>query len=232
MGRSHRPNRGRRLDLVRVEIWSDVVCPWCYLGHRRFEAALSRLPDLTVEVTWRAFELDPRAPRAPQDLRAVVERKYGTGAYDTMTTRLTALGREAGIDFRFDRTQRVNTFDAHRLLAWSAGQPEHASALAERMFAAYFTEGANVADHETLLRLVSDVGGDRADAAAVLAANGFAEQVRADEALAHDHGISGVPAFLLAERLMIPGAQEVDTFVSVLARASERLDPTSPRSTG
>jgi predicted DsbA family dithiol-disulfide isomerase len=210
---------------VRIDIWSDVVCPWCYLGHRRFATALGQLPDVEVDVHWRAFELDPHAPSEPQDLVAVLERKYGPGAYESMTARLTALGEAEAIEYRFDRTLRVNTFDAHRLVAWSATQPHGQDPVVERLFRAYFTEGANVGDADTLLGIVEALGGDRAGAAAVLGSDAFADTVRADEALARENEVTGVPAFVLGERLMIPGAQEVDTFVRVIERAVERFTP-------
>jgi predicted DsbA family dithiol-disulfide isomerase len=106
---------------VQIDIWSDVICPWCYLGKRRLERALDELqwgPD-DVTVRFHAFQLDPRATREPRDLRAAVDRKYGPGAFDAMNARLTQLGAEIGIDYRFDRALRVSTVDAHRLLAWA-----------------------------------------------------------------------------------------------------------------
>lgn len=212
---------------MRIDIWSDVVCPWCYLGHRRFQTALAQLPDLDVEVHWRAYELDPRAPREPEDLVAVLERKYGPGAYASMTSRLTALGAAEGIDYRFDRTQRVNTFDAHRLVAWAATQPHGQDSVVEGLFSAYFTDGANVADPGTLVDLVGRAGGDPVAAAAVLAGDAYATEVRDDEAMARDLEVSGVPAFVLAERMMIPGAQDVDTFVQLIERAAARFTPQS-----
>jgi predicted DsbA family dithiol-disulfide isomerase len=210
---------------MRIDIWSDVVCPWCYLGHRRFATALARLPGLEVDVHWRAFELDPHAPPEPQDLVAVIERKYGPGAYESMTRRLTTLGEAEGIEYRFDRAQRVNTFMAHRLIAWSATQPHGQDPIVERLFHAYFTDGANVGDRDTLVALVRELGGDHGAAAAVLDGDAFADTVREDEALARENEVTGVPAFVLGERLMIPGAQDVDTFVRVIERAVERFTP-------
>lgn len=210
---------------MRIDIWSDVVCPWCYLGHRRFATALAQLPELEVDVHWRAFELDPHAPREPRDLVAVLEHKYGPGAYTSMTSRLTALGAAEGIDYRFDLARRVNTFDAHRLIAWSTTQPHGQEPMVEGLFAAYFTEGADVADASTLLDIVERIGGDPTAAAVVLDGGGYADVVRADEARARDLEVTGVPAFVLAERITIPGAQDVDTFVRVIERAAERFAP-------
>jgi predicted DsbA family dithiol-disulfide isomerase len=212
---------------VRIDIWSDVVCPWCYLGHRRFVAARSRMATLQTDVQFRAFELDPGAPREPQPLRQVIERKYGSGASEPMMARLLALGAEAGIDYRFEQAKRVNTFDAHRVITWAATQAIGQEPVVDRLFQAYFTEGLDVADHDTLASLVRDVDGDAEGARAMLGSDEFGDAVRRDESLAREHEITGVPAFLIAERLMIPGAQDVDTFVRVLQRAVERLaEPT------
>jgi predicted DsbA family dithiol-disulfide isomerase len=208
---------------VQIDIWSDVVCPWCYLGHHRFSAALDQLPAFEPEIKWHAFELDPRAPRDPHPVRAVYERKYGLGTYEAMTNRLVTLGAEAGIDFRFDLAQRANTLDAHRVIAWSADQPHGQDPVIERLFHAYFTEGRNIADVQTLRELVADIGGDDDAVAPMLASRAYVDDVRADEQQAQEYEITGVPAFVLAERLMIPGAQEVDTMVRVLERAQERF---------
>jgi predicted DsbA family dithiol-disulfide isomerase len=207
---------------VHIDIWSDVICPWCYLGSRRLDAALERLGRDDVEIRWHAFQLDPGAPPGSQDLRAALERKYGPGSFDAMTDRLTALGAAAGIDYRFDLARRVNTFDAHRILAWAATRPGGQGLLVERLFLAYFTEGADVSDHATLTRLVEATGGDDVGAAAVLAGEEFGDEVRADVAAARARDISGVPAFVVDDRVMIPGAQDVDTFVNVLRRVADR----------
>ncbi len=210
---------------MRIDVWSDVICPWCYLGARRLGRALDQLGWRDeVEIHWRAFQLDPSASREPGDLRQALERKYGPGAFDSMTRRLTALGVDEGIDYRFDLALRVNTLEAHRLLSWAhaAGVAEQ-GALNERLFLAYFTEGANVADHGTLARLAGEAGLDRDEAAEVLASGAFAGEVRADLDAARDRDIHGVPNFVIEDRLSIPGAQEVDTMVMLLERARERL---------
>jgi len=211
---------------VRIDIWSDMVCPWCYLGHRRFELALDQLRQEGVDgfdVRWHAYELDPGAPAEPGDLRAVIEKKYGPGAFDGMTGRLTALGAEEGLDYRFDLARRVNTFDAHRLTAWAAtGGPEAQDAVLRRVFRAYFTEGAVISDHEVLAALAADVGLDGDAARAVLAGDDHAEEVRADEAMAQDLGVGGVPAFVLDRQFLVSGAQDTETFVRLLRKASER----------
>ncbi|HMQ24924.1 MAG TPA: DsbA family oxidoreductase [Acidimicrobiales bacterium] len=210
---------------MRIDVWSDVICPWCYLGARRLDRALDQVGWRDeVEVHWRAFQLDPSASREPGDLRRALERKYGPGAFDSMARRLTALGAPEGIDYRFDLALRVNTLDAHRLLAWADGLgAAEQGALSDRLFRAYFTEGANVADHEALVRLVGEAGLDADEAADVLASGAFAGEVQADLDAARDRDIHGVPNFVIEDRLSIPGAQEVDTMVMLLQRARERL---------
>lgn len=211
---------------MRIDIWSDVICPWCFLGKRRFEAAVADLPEhVTVDVRWRAFQLDPTAGTEPSDLRRSIEKKYGPGAFDGMVTRLTALGRDVGIDYRFDLARRVSTFDAHRLIAWAgttAGAVPQGH-LVERLFVAYFQEGVNVADRGELARLAGEVGLDADVAAAALDGGDHADDVQADLAAARERELTGVPAFVIADRLLVPGAQEVDTFRQVLTRAAERF---------
>lgn len=202
---------------MRIDIWSDVVCPWCYLGSRRLADALDQVGRDGVEVHWRAFQLDPGAPTEPGDLRVALDRKYGPGAFDSMTPRLVALGRDAGIDYRFDRALRVNTADAHRLVAW-AGTQGDASPLVERLFGDYFTEGANLADPTTLVSAAVAVGLDGAAAGEVLASGAFDDVVRSDQAEAHERGISGVPAFVIDDEWIIPGAQDTERMVQLLSR--------------
>jgi predicted DsbA family dithiol-disulfide isomerase len=208
-----------------VDVWSDIICPWCYLGERRFERALEQLPWRDeVEVRFRAYQLDPRATAEPGDLRAAIERKYGPGAFDGMTKRLVALGAAEGLDYRFDRALRVNTLDGHRLLLWAGTVGSDAQrTLLHALFRAYFTDGRNVADHDTLVALCGDAGLDEAEARAVLDGDRFATDVRADIDQAMDLGITGVPAFVVEDRVLIPGAQDVDTMVSLLTRVRDRL---------
>ena len=210
---------------MRIDIWSDIVCPWCYLGARRLDAALDELNwQDDVEITWRAYQLDPSASAEPGDLKRAIERKYGPGAFDSMSNRLTTLGIEAGIEYRFDQALRVNTLDAHRLMAWAlaVGTAEQ-GALGERLFRAYFTEGRNIADHATLRQCADDAGLDEVEAGEVLAAGSFADEVQADLAAAADRGITAVPTFVIADRLAVPGAQDTETLVNLLTRSRDRL---------
>jgi len=210
---------------MRIDIWSDMVCPWCYLGHRRFELALEELAADGIDdfdVCWHAFELDPDAPAEPGDLRAVIERKYGPGAFDGMTGRLTALGAADGLEYRFDLAQRVNTFDAHRLTAFAATHgPEAQDRMLRRLFRSYFTEGGELSNHEELVGLAEDVDLDAEAVRAVLTGDEFADEVRADEAMARDLGVTGVPAFVIDRQFLVSGAQDTETFVRLLRKAAE-----------
>lgn len=211
---------------MKIDVWSDVICPWCYLGKRRLEEAIEQLDwKDEIELRWHAYQLDPRATAEPKDLAASIDAKYGPGSFTGMVKRLTALGDPAGIDYRFDKAVRVGTIDAHRLLAWAweHGGPDAQGPLKERLLRAYFTEGENVADPETLVRLCSEVGLDAGGALAVLTSDRYLDEVRADILAAEDHQITGVPAFIIEGRAHIPGAQEVETFVQVLTRCRERF---------
>jgi predicted DsbA family dithiol-disulfide isomerase len=215
---------------MKVEVFSDVVCPWCAVGKRRLEAAVARFEHADeIDVVWRAYELDPHAPpRRDGDYVDRLARKYGlTRAQATAANeRLTATGAAEGLDFRFDRVQPGNTFDAHRLLHYArdAG-PGRQDALKERLFRAYFTEGARIGDAETLVRLAAEVGLDPRECAGIVSGDRFADDVRADEREAHELGVTGVPFFVVGGRFAIPGAQDADTILGVLRRAWVKSHP-------
>ncbi len=209
---------------MQVEIFSDVVCPWCAIGKRRFETALGRFEHREeVDVVWRAFELDPHAPaRRAGDLAGLLAAKYGMTHEQALAAneRITDMAGEEGLDFHLEHAQPGNTFDAHRLLhyARSAGASVQ-DALKERLFVAYFTEGAALGDHETLCRLAVEAGLDARECAEILAGDRYSDEVRADEREAHELGVTGVPFFVVDGRFGIPGAQDADTILEVLRRA-------------
>lgn len=218
---------------LELEIWSDIACPWCYVGKRRLEAALERFPERDqVRIVWRAFELDPSAPPVLQDGVSYAERlarKYGTSVQqaDGMIARMTEVAAQDGLTFRFDRVRPGNTFDAHRLLAFAATQGLQ-SALKERLFRAYMSEGEAIGDHEVLLRLAVEAGLESEAAYTVLVTDGFAAEVRADEERARDAGIRGVPFFLFGQRYAVSGAQRADTLLGALTRTWNELRAEAP----
>lgn len=210
---------------MQVEIWSDVVCPWCYIGKRRFEAALARFPDRgQVEVRWRSFQLDPSAPALPEGtlIDRLAEKMGGHDAAVAANARLTVLAAAEGLRYRLDEARPGNTFDAHRLLhlARERGLQDVAK---ERLFAAYFTEGAAIGDRDTLVRLAGEVGIDETEARAVLEGDCYADEVNADQREALELGATGVPFFVIDRRYGVPGAQSADVLLSALetARAAE-----------
>jgi predicted DsbA family dithiol-disulfide isomerase len=208
-------------EAVRIDVWSDVVCPWCYLGKRRLERAVSGLDFADqIQIRWRAFQLDPTATAEPKALEAAIDRKYGPGAFASMSQRLGALGREVDIDYRFDLAQRVTSVPALSLVAWAGATLglDAADALHERLFRAYFTEGANIADPANLVDWAVGVGADREMAAEAVATGAGRDHVAADVQAAADRQITGVPAFVIEDVHLIPGAQDVDTLRTVLTR--------------
>ncbi len=211
---------------MRIDVWSDVVCPWCYLGKRRLDEALAGLDDVDdIEVRWRAFQLDPKASTEPGPLRPVIDAKYGPGAFESMSQRLSALGDDAGIDYRWDEIQRVSSRAALDLVAWveAAEGAETAARLHDRLFLAYFSEGANIADPDSLVQWAVDVGVDRALAAEAVAAGAGHESVEAELVRAGQRGISGVPAFVFEDTWLVSGAQDVETLRAVIGQVREKL---------
>lgn len=215
---------------MRIDVWSDVVCPWCYLGKRRLEAAMTQLDFADeLDVRWRAFQLDPTATAEPKDLATAIDRKYGPGAFDGMSRRLGALGEDVGIDYRFDLAQRVTSVPALMLVAWvesSLGR-DAADRLHDRLFRAYFTEGANIADAANLVDWAVDVGADRALAGEAVATGAGRDAVVADLEAAAERQITGVPAFVIEDAHLIPGAQDVDTLRNLLTRIHAKLSAAS-----
>lgn len=209
-------------------MWSDVVCPWCYLGKRRLDAALSRFDHTgEVEVRWHSFELDPTAPRVRDVPPAEwLARRYGMTAEQATAAndQLSGLAAEEGLEYHLDRLRMGNSFDAHRLLHL-AGDRGVQDRLEERLFAAYFTDGEAIGDPEVLRRLAVAAGLDEEEVSRVLDGDAYSEDVRADEAMARELQVSGVPFFVVDRRYAIPGAQESDTILSVLRRAWEEREP-------
>jgi predicted DsbA family dithiol-disulfide isomerase len=204
---------------MQVEIWSDVVCPWCYIGKRRFEDALSRFEHRDqVEVVWRAFELDPSAPRwRPGPYAERLAAKYRMSVPEAQATidHMVAVAAGEGLEFHFEAAQPGNTFDAHRLLhlALERGVQD---ALKERLMAANFTEGAAIGDPDVLVSLAVEAGLDRDEVFRVVKSDAFAAEVRADEQRAAALGISAVPFFVVNEKYGVSGAQPAEMLVRLL----------------
>ncbi len=218
---------------LRIDVWSDIACPWCYIGKRHLEQALAEFPHKAeVEIVWRAFELDPSAPRVrdttTEHYADRLATKYGMSRAQAQAKldQMTATAAADGLDFRFDRVTPGNTFDAHRLLhlAHERGVQD---ALKERLLLAYMTEGQAIGDPAVLASLAREAGLDEAEARELLAGDRYAAEVRQDERLARELGISGVPFFVLSGRLGVSGAQPAAVLRSALDKAWADL-PAAP----
>jgi len=207
---------------MRVEIWSDVVCPWCYIGKRRFEEALGQFEHSDdIEVVWRSFELDPNAPAVQTEPHAErIARKYGVSMaqVEAMNARLIGEARKDGLDFHLAESKGGNTFDAHRLIHFAA-ERGRGGEMKERLMRAYFTEGVAIGERGELVRLAIEVGLEEPEVKAMLSSDAFAGAVRADEARAREFGISGVPFFAIDERYGISGAQPAELILEALRQA-------------
>ena len=216
---------------MKIEIWSDVVCPWCYIGKRRLESALSRFEHSEdVELVYRSFQLDPAAPRVPeQSVAEHLGSKYGGGpaAGQQMVDRTEAVAAEEGLLFRLGEAQRANTVDAHRLLhlALETGGPGLQGALKEELLAAYFLRAENVADHDLLRRTTEKVGLDPDAVDAVLTGRAYADAVEDDIREAAALGAAGVPFFVIDRKYGVSGAQPAEVFTQVLERAWNESHP-------
>jgi predicted DsbA family dithiol-disulfide isomerase len=213
---------------ITVEIWSDVVCPWCYIGKRRFERAVSQLAgEIEVDVVYRPYQLDPTAsPGKSQPVFEAYSRKFGgPDRAKEIIDRVTVTAAEDGLGFRMDRAVRANTLLAHRLLWWAEQPttPVAQEAVKERLLQAYFVDGLDVGDPEVLADLAAELGVDRDEARDFLDGDAGRAEVRSDLERAADHGISAVPTFVVNGQWAIPGAQDTETFVKVLRRLSEKL---------
>jgi predicted DsbA family dithiol-disulfide isomerase len=204
---------------MRVDIWSDIVCPWCYIGKRRFETALAAVPDgASVQVVHRAFQLDPAMPKGQLfNHREVLMRKYGMSAAQVAAAqeRLEAIAAEEGLEYHLADTRTGNTLDAHRLVRHAADQGIQ-DAVVERLFRAHFTEGRSLFDDDSLASLAEEAG--LKDAKEVLASDRYVDAIPADHQQANALGASGVPFFVFGGRYSVSGAQGADVFVQALSR--------------
>lgn len=218
---------------LRVQIWSDIACPWCHIGKRRFERALEQFAERAeVEVLWRSFELDPASPReldasVPFAERLAKKYAFSRQEGEAMMRRVADVAAGDGLDFQLDRLRPGNTFDAHRVLhlAHERGKQDAAK---ERFLRGYLSEGASIGDPETIVRLAGDAGLDTEEVRALLASDAYADAVRADEQQAAELGIRGVPFFVLGERYAVSGAQPAEVFLGALRQAYAELASARP----
>ncbi|MEX1178247.1 MAG: DsbA family oxidoreductase [Nitriliruptor sp.] len=216
---------------MQVEIWSDVVCPWCAVGRARFQHALGAFDHADeVEVRWRSFELDPSAPREREvSQRDHLAAKYGRTPDEAqaMLDQMTTTAAEVGLEFRFDRARAGNTFDAHRLihLAYERGGPALQDAVKGQLLTGYLRDGQPIGDPDALTRLAVSAGLDEDEVTEVLRGEKFAAEVRSDEDQAREFGISGVPFFVIDRRFAVSGAQPPEVLLGALQQAWSQRSP-------
>lgn len=207
---------------MKIEIWSDIACPFCYIGKRNLEAALQEFEHADeVELEWRSFELNPQAPvDGESDMTEMLAAKYGYSREQAlaMNEQVSERARQAGLDFRMADIVPTNTFDAHRLIHLAARHGLQAQ-MKERLLHAYFTEGQHLGDTETLVQLAGETGVPAGEAEAMLAGDDFKHEVRADQTEARDLSITGVPFFVVDRKYGISGAQPVEVFTQALEQA-------------
>lgn len=220
---------------MKVEIWSDVVCPWCYIGKRRFEAALANFKHRDqVEISWKSYQLDPHAPEnSEKTLNEMLADKYGMSLQKAAEAnqRVTGLAELEGLDYHLELAHPSNTFDAHRLIHLAASHSLQGE-MKERLLQAYFTEGQRIGDIETLVKLAEETGLDANEARTVLQSDTYTEEVTADLNEARTLGITGVPFFVIDEKYGISGAQPTELFAKALGQIWSESHPLIAINTG
>ncbi len=214
------------IGAMTIDVVSDVVCPWCYIGKRRLEEAIARFaktnPELPVQVRWHPFQLNPDLPAAGISRKSYTENKFGgpQGAREVYA-RVGRAGKTAGIDFAFEAiAHQPNTLDAHRLISWGQRRPEgNPDALVERLFRAFFLEGKPIGERGALARLAADAGYDEADALAFLESDEMISVVADADRRAREMGVSGVPFFIFDGKTAVSGAQEPEALLDAIAQA-------------
>jgi predicted DsbA family dithiol-disulfide isomerase len=217
-------------DAIKVDIWSDVQCPWCYIGKRKFEAAVAGF-DGEVDVEYHSFELAPDTPvdfdGSPKDYLAE-RRGISPAQADQMLDRVTGIAASVGLDYDYDHIHQTNTIKAHELLHYAKSQGRQLD-MKERLLKAYFVDGRHVGRIEDLADLASEIGLDRAEVVRVLTDNTYLADVKADVAKAAEYGINGVPFFVFDEKYGVSGAQDPATFANVLAQVAGEKAVTNER---
>ncbi|MEO5998282.1 MAG: DsbA family oxidoreductase [Chitinophagaceae bacterium] len=223
---------------MKIDIWSDIRCPFCYIGKRNLEKGLEKFEhNDQVKMVWHSFQLDPTLKNEPGKnvYDYLAEKKGQSREWSVqMHNQVTRTAQEAGLDFNFENSVIANSFDAHRLIQCAKTQ-QLGDAAEERLFKAYFTEGLNIADQKTLIQLGVEIGLDETAIEQVLGSDAFTEEVRNDEAIAQSIGIRGVPFFVFNDQYSISGAQPVEAFLQTLQHAWKEYEvqqsPVSDQST-
>jgi predicted DsbA family dithiol-disulfide isomerase len=206
------------MKTISVDVVSDVICPWCFLGKRRLDRAIGLLDDIKVDVNWRPFFLDPTIPKEGMSRRAYMENKFGAERLKTIHDPLIAAGKEDGVPYAFDRITRTpNTMDAHRIISWNhdAGKQHD---VVERLFMAYFSLGLDIGDRAVLVKIAGDAGMDKADVAEKLESGTDVDVVNAEVERAYRMGVTGVPCFIFAQKQGLMGAQPAEVLADAIGK--------------
>ncbi|WP_207425253.1 DsbA family protein [Pedobacter sp. SYSU D00535] len=207
---------------MKVEVWSDIVCPFCYIGKRKFEKALEDFAGKDkVEIEWKSFQLDPSTQSEPgKSVYEYLAERKGMSLENSkeMHQQVTQMANEVGLDYQFDKAVVANTFDAHRLIHFAAKFDKQGEAK-ERLLAAYFIEGKNIADLDTLVGLAKELGLDESEARAALAQKTYSDEVKKDIQEAQQLGVRGVPFFVFNRKFAVSGAQSPEVFAGALSKA-------------
>ncbi|HET8864429.1 MAG TPA: DsbA family oxidoreductase [Gracilimonas sp.] len=209
---------------MKIEIWSDIACPFCYIGKRHLEKALQQLPEIDAEITWKSFELDPNAPvNSELDIYDTLAKKYGRDRRwaEQMNANMVNMASKAGLSFDMESVKPTNTFNAHQLihLAKEEGKQDE---MKEALLSAYFSEGKHVGKLETLSEIAGEVGIEQQKARNILENNSYSNKVVKDVEEAHSLGVQGVPFFYINEKYGLSGAQPVEVFVEVLTEITQK----------
>ena len=206
------------MKAISVDVVSDVICPWCFLGMRRLDKAIALLEDIKVEVNWRPFFLDPTIPKEGMSRETYLQNKFGSERLKTVHDPLIAAGREDGVPYAFDTITRTpNTMDSHRLIRWSHIDGKQHD-VAERLFMAYFNGGLDIGDHAVLAKIAGEAGMDKADVSAKLENGTDVDLVNTEVERAYRMGVTGVPCFILAQKQGLMGAQPADVLADAIGK--------------
>lgn len=210
-------------NTITIDVVSDVVCPWCYIGQKRLEAAVASAPEIDVDIRWRPYQLDPTIPAQGVDRQEYMLAKFGSiEKLRAIHDKIVPLGQAEGIDFRFDDIKvAVNTLDAHRVIRWAAtagNDVQHR--VAKGLFAANFEDGENISDHDTLARIAGENGMEEPVVRALLAGEADKDAVEAEIDQARSMGVTGVPCFVIEGRYAVVGAQDADALADAIRQVA------------
>lgn len=209
---------------MKIDIWSDVVCPFCYIGKRHLEKALEQLPEIEADINWKSFELDPNAPlNSDLDIYDTLAKKYDRDRNwaKQMNQNVVEMAERVGLNYNMDQIKPTNSFNAHQLIHFAKSHNKQ-NEMKEALMAAYFTEGKHIGQTEVLTEIAGSVGLDKPEAAKVLSENRYSSEVVKEVEQAHSLGIQGVPFFFINEEYGLSGAQPVEVFVNTLKEINSK----------